>query len=317
MPLLVPSPEVTQSRLRQKPRQKKLKKKVFKSGLLLTALALLTFGCGSDTAASTSTVSSRIVSISPTATEVLFAIGAGPQVVAADEFSTYPPQAPMVPGLSGWAPNVESIANYNPDLVVMSDNSVVEELRALGLDVLVQPAVTNMEGVYAQIIEMGEHTGNEQGAEELVASMRSQITDLVSASASAASESQTFFHELDDTLYSVTSDTFIGYLYSLVGLTNIADGSDPQNPDSRPTVAYPQLSTEYVLAADPDLIFFADGQCCGQTAETISERPGWASLSAVRNGNVIEVNADIASRWGPRSLDFLRAIVDALIEAQG
>ncbi len=290
--------------------------------LLLAALALLAFGCASDPSqsdtasdatsanAEVSAAPTRIVSISPTATEVLFAIGAGSQVIAADEFSTYPPQAPSIPGLSGWAPNVESIAEYNPDLVVMSDNSVAEELRALGIEVLVQPAVANMEGVYAQIIEMGEHTGNEQDAEELVANIRTEIADLVSISASVNSEPQTFFHELDDTLYSATSDAFIGYLYSLVGLTNIADSSGDSTGDS--AVAYPQLSTEYVLAADPDFIFFADGQCCGQTIETISERPGWASLTAVRNGNVIEVNADIASRWGPRSLDFLRAIVDAL-----
>ena len=234
-----------------------------------------------------------------------------------DEFSNYPPTAPLVPGLSGWSPNVESIAEYEPDLVVMSDNSVAEELRTLGIEVLVQSATGNLQGVYDQIIEMGEATGNTENAQTLVANMSAEVAELVataaeqSASASgqsaSASGQQTYFHELDDTLYSVSSQTFIGYLYSLAGLINIADGNTAAGGN-----AYPQLSAEYVLAADPDYIFFADGPCCDQTAETIAARPGWENLTAVQNGRVIEMNADIASRWGPRSVDFLAVIVKAV-----
>lgn len=246
----------------------------------------------------------RIVSLSPTATEVLFAIGAGSQVVAADAYSNFPPEAPRLEGLSGFLPNVESIANLNPDLVVMSFNPAEGQLEALGINVLLQPAVNDLDGIYSQIIEMGEVTGNVQGAQDLVADMRAEVAEL-RAEVEPGNAELTYFHELDDTLYTVTSDTFIGYLYSLAGLTNIADGGSPDD-------AYPQFTTEFVLAADPDFIFFADGVCCSQTAQTIANRPGWGALRAVAAGRVIEVNPDVSSRWGPRAVDALRTIIEAL-----
>ncbi len=227
--------------------------------------------------------------------------------MAADEFSNYPPEAPLVPGLSAWAPNLESIAELEPDLVVLSDNSVTEELNNLGIEVLVQAAPVNLQGVYDQILDMGVITGNGSKAQEVVDQMRADVETLVATV--SGSPQRTFFHELDDTLYTATSQTLIGYLYSLVGLTNIADNGATDGSGS----AYPQLSTEFVLAADPDFIFYADGQCCGQSAESIAARPGWDALSAVRNGNVIEVDEDISSRWGPRSVQFLEAIIAAVV----
>ena len=115
-------------------------------------------------------------------------------------------------------------------------------------------------------------------------------------------------HELDDTLYTVTSSTFIGEVYTLAGLVNAADPADADGS----AWGYPQLSAEYLLDADPDLIFLADTRCCAQDAETVAARPGWESLTAVETGRIVELDDDVASRWGPRIVDFLRAIVNAV-----
>ena len=119
----------------------------------------------------------------------------------------------------------------------------------------------------------------------------------------------TYYHELDDTLFSVTSQTFIGQIYSLVGLKNIADKADKEGS------GYPQLSPEYLVKADPDLIFLADTKCCGQSVQTLAERSGFANLAAVKNGTVIPLDDDIASRWGPRVVDFLRTVAAAVAKA--
>jgi iron complex transport system substrate-binding protein len=244
----------------------------------------------------------RIVSLSPTATEMLFAIGAGDQVIAVDDQSNYPPDAPMTK-LSGYQPNAESIASYRPDLVVYSNDlgDVKSALDDLKIPSLEQPAAVGLRDVYQEIAQLGRATGHETQARQLVASMRSQIAAIVAA-VPRPPHPLTYYHELDDTYYSVTSSTFIGKLYSLLGLKNIADAAKGS------ASGYPQLSPEYIVHADPDLIFLADTKCCGQSAATVAKRPGWSQIAAVRNGDVIALDDDIASRWGPRIVDLLKAI---------
>jgi iron complex transport system substrate-binding protein len=125
----------------------------------------------------------------------------------------------------------------------------------------------------------------------------------------AQAEPLTIFHEIDDTLFSVDSTTFIGELYGLLGLRNIADAAEGDSG------GYPQLSAEFVVSADPDIIFLADTKCCGQSLETIGARPGWSGLTAVQNGNVVELDDDVASRWGPRVVDFLQSVSDGVADA--
>lgn len=252
----------------------------------------------------------RIVSISPTATEMLYAMGAGDLVVAVDVLSNHPEQAPVTE-LDGFNPNVEAIAVYEPDLVVMSydPGDVVDGLTALGVESLVQPAAFSLDDVYAQISELGAAAGRPDGAEALAAEMQAAINGLVAGAADGAG--MTYYHELDSTYYSVTASTFLGGIYSLFGLENIADAADADGA----AFGYPQLSDEYIIDSDPDLIFLADTVCCGQNASTVAARPGWDGLSAVANGNVVELNDDIASRWGPRLVDFVAAIAAALDDA--
>ena len=284
-----------------------------RSAAAAAATALLV-GCGSGAPTGTSASSSvsaapkleRIVSLSPTATEMLFEIGAGEQVVAVDDQSNYPTDAPKTK-LSGYEPNVEAIAGYQPDLVVVADDTknISAQLEQLGIDVVVAPPAKNLDEAYAQIAELGDATGHREQADELVDEMRSRIEELTS-SVPQPKAPLTYYHELDNTLYSVTSKTFIGQLYSLVGLRNVADPADKSGG------GYPQLSAEYLVKADPDLVFLADTKCCAQTAETFAKRPGFARLKAVRNGNVVLLDDDIASRWGPRVVDFLAVIVKAV-----
>lgn len=248
----------------------------------------------------------RIVSLSPTATEMLFAIGAGDQVIAAEENSNYPSEAPET-DLSGFEPNVEAVAGYEPDLVIASNEpgDLERSIEKLGIPFLLQPAAETLDDTYAEIQELGELTGHASEAAAVVEEMRAEIAEL-QESLPELDEAPTYFHELDDNYFTATSETFIGRVYSELGLENIADPADKDG------TGYPQLSGEYIIDADPDLIFLADTKCCGQSAQTVASRPGWDQISAVQSGGVVELDDDIASRWGPRVVDFLRAVADAV-----
>ena len=244
----------------------------------------------------------RIVSLSPTATEMLFAIGAGKQVVAVDDQSNYPSSAPTTK-LSGSQPNVEAIAGYSPDLVIISDDAggLVKGLAALSVPTLPEPAAKDLNDTYSQIGQLGRATGHTGEAGRLVSTMRSDIASIV-ASAGKPARRVTVYHELDDTFFSATSRTFIGQMYVLLGLRNIADGASGAAAD------YPQLSSEFIVSSSPDLIVLADTKCCHQDLQTVSTRPGWGAISAVKRGDVLGVDDDIASRWGPRVVQLLRLI---------
>jgi len=253
-------------------------------------------------------VPQRIVSLSPSATEMLFAIGAGDQVVAVDAYSYYPAEAPVT-DLSGWEPNIEAIAGFEPDLVVTS--APLDGLSAIGVENMVLPAAVDLDNIYAQIEQLGALTGHVGESAELVLQMQTDI-DAVLASLPQRDIPLTYYHEVDNTLYSVTSGTFVGYVYDLLGLENVADPADADGS----SFGYPQLSEEFLLTADPDIIFLADTLCCEQTATTVASRPGWDQISAVQQGNIVELNDDIVSRWGPRIVDFIQTAGQAVAELE-
>jgi iron complex transport system substrate-binding protein len=264
--------------------------------VVLAALAALLVAPAGAPAA----VPHRIVSLSPTATESLFAIGAGKQVVAVDNQSDYPKRAPHT-SLSGYTPNVEAIANYRPDLVVLEfdPGDTASGLRALGIRVLIQSTAKDLAGAYAQIRRLGVVTGHRKTANALVKRMKKQIARAV---ASAPKRRLTIYHELTPDFYSATSSTFIGRIYKLFGLRNIADAAGGAGSE------FPKLSAEYILSANPQMIVLADTRCCGQSAATVRARPGWGTISAVRTGAIASVDDSIASRWGPRIVQFVRAV---------
>jgi len=247
----------------------------------------------------------RIVSLSATATEILFAIGAGDQVVAVDETSDYPEGAPTT-DLSGYEPNIEAIAGYEPDLVVVSDDlgGVIAGLVAIDVTVIHQPVAQTLDDTYAQIEQLGAATGHIADAAAVLGDMQTGIDEILASI--EAPPGATFYHELDNSLFSVTSGTFIGLIYSMAGLVNIADEAEGAG------TGYPQLSAEYIIDTDPDLIFLADTKCCGESPATVAARPGWDQITAVSNDSVIALDDDIASRWGPRVVDFLAVIADSV-----
>ena len=249
----------------------------------------------------------RIVSLSPTATETLFAIGAGRQVVAVDNQSDYPKNAPKTT-LSGFTPNVEAIAAYRPDLVVIAFDTkgLARSLRRLKIKVVHHDGAKTLKGAYTQIRQLGLVTGNAVKATQLVKEMRAKIDRIVEVAKDRA-RGLSVYHELDPLLFSASSSTFIGKAYALLGLENIADEAD-----SAATGGYPQLSAEYVVASDPDVIVLADTVCCGQSPATVAARPGWDRISAVRTGSIVRMDDSIASRWGPRLVNFFRAMSSAL-----
>jgi iron complex transport system substrate-binding protein len=269
------------------------------TGLCALVLALLFVPAA---APSRSALPQRIVSLSPTATEDLFAIGAGKQVVAVDNQSNYPASAPKTK-LSGYTPNAEAIAAYNPDLVVLSYNAshIEEALGKLHIAVLEQGAASNLAQAYSQLNQLGRVTGHLAGAASVVARMKAQIGAIVKG-VPRPKPALTVYHEIDDNFYSATSKTFIGRVYTLLGLKNIADAADKTGS------GYPKLSGEYIVGANPSLIVLADGQ----TTAKLKGRAGWSTIGAVQSGGVVNVNADISSRWGPRIVDFLRVVSAAV-----
>jgi len=249
----------------------------------------------------------RIVSLSPTATEMIFAIGADDRLVAVDDQSNFPAGALELPNeLSGFEPNVEAIASFEPDLVLIGGDftGLGEQLDELDIAWWDGPAAMTLDDSYRQIEELGAATGRAEEADALVDEMQAAIDEIVEASPEL-DEALTFYHELDPTLFSADSTTFIGEVYSLLGLENIADGESG---------AFPQLNAEFIVSADPDLIFLADTKCCGESAETVANRPGWDAIAAVRNENVVEMDDDVASRWGPRIVEYLQDVSDAVAQ---
>ena len=297
----------------------------------LAGLALVAAACGDDddssqataapatvavaatTATTEAAVPSRIISLSPTATEMLYAIGAGDQVLAVDDFSNYPPEtADKMTGLNGFEPNVEAIAGLEPDLIATDGTNadLLAQFDTLGIAHWEGRAAVTFADIYTQIEQLGAITGHVAEAAEVVTQMQIHIAAVIDDLPDLP-EPLTYYHELDPNgFWSVTSDTFIGLVYAEAGLVNIADEAGEGNP-------YPQLNAEFIVTADPDLIFLACTKYCGETPETVAARPGWDAMSAVQNGNVIPMDDDVASRWGPRIADYIEQVGSAVTHAAG
>jgi len=248
----------------------------------------------------------RIVSLSPSATETLFAMGAGDQVVGVDDRSNYPSDALAKPhDLSALSPDLDRLGALNPDLVVIADDTsgLTSQLAERGIAVLIEPPPTSLDLVFDQIDNLGAVSGHATEASQLAHDMQSAI-DAAVAGSTPPSRPLTYYHELDNTYTSITENTLTGQIYALFGLQSIADFQEVSSDT-------PQLSADVIISSDPDLIFLADAE----TPATVSARPGWAKLRAVTNGNVVALDGDVSSRWGPRLVDFVQAIADATNKA--
>ena len=289
----------------------------FVLALMLGALALPLF---SDSFAGASSAPSPqcVVSLSPTATETLFAIGAGSQVQAVDTDSDYPTTGLPTKRINALNPSVEAILSIckstsshpstKPDLVVISydANSIQQKLTGLGVKVVFQDAATSVGNALGQIRQLGRLTGHVAKANALASSLRATITaDMKSIPPHPTKKITVYYEVATHPYYSLTSQTFVGSLMKSLGLVNIAD-ADSTTADA----GYPQLSAEYIISANPKLIFLDDSQA----PANVAKRPGFSKMSAVENNNVIALNEDIASRWGPR-LGLLMNQLTAVVES--
>jgi iron complex transport system substrate-binding protein len=276
--------------------------------ILVFCVSVLALPLLSTSWASATTKSPQcVVSLSPTATETLFAIGAGHQVQAVDNDADFPTKGlpakrinalnPSVEAVLGICKKTSSYPSTKPDLVIISydANNIAAKLTNLGVKVVEQDAPTTVNGALDQITQLGKLTGHVKKAKALAASCKKTINADIASVPKHPNKKLTVYYELDPTYYSITSDTFVGTLLKDLGAVNIAD-ADATSADA----GYPQLSAEYIASANPKLIFLADTICCKITPAKVKARPGFLNVSAVVHGHVVNLNDDLASRWGPR-----------------
>ena len=285
----------------------KISKVSFQKYLSWSAFILLLSIFPSQSSLATENSFQRIISLSPSATETLFAIGAGQQVIAVDDNSNFPANVPRTK-LSSFNPSAEAIAKFKPDLVIIQKTAtksalVSKQLRLLKIRTYIEKTPVGISDVYSEIQDLGKLTGKVAAANKVIADIKLARS---AALKKVNSSKLTFYHELDNSLYSATSSTFIGKVYADFGLRNIADAAAKADDGG-----YPQLQGEYVIAANPDIIFLADSQY-GENVAKVGARTGWSTIKAIKTGKVIELPADIPSRWGPRIADFYRLIADAI-----
>lgn len=241
-----------------------------------------------------------IVSLSPTATETLFAIGAGPQVAAVDQYSDYPADAPIT-DLSGFTPNIEAIASFEPDLIIVSfdpDSIITDSFAEFGVPVVKQFPASGRDDVLAQIEQLGALTGHLAESVALTADMAERWDTANQADAGGTR----VYIEVDSTFYAASSFSFMGSVLVPLGYENIADEADVDG------YGFPQLNAEFIVTSNPDLITLTSDS--GITADDIGARPGWDAVSAVAAGNVVIIDSDLSSRWGPRFIEYVELMAE-------
>jgi iron complex transport system substrate-binding protein len=245
-----------------------------------------------------------IVALAPSFVEVLFAVGAGESIVAADQNTDYPPEADDIPRISGFDPSVEAIAGYEPDLVLMccfDAGGLQQSLMDIDIPTMYFDSPATIEGVYEQIVTIGQAVGAGDQAEAIVADMEAEIDAIVS-SVPQQDEAPAYYFELDVALFTVGPGSFPHEVFSLLGAENVAEATGQ---------AYPQLSAEAIIAGAPDVIFLADADF-GESPESVAARPGWDTIPAVINDRVYPVPAPTLSQPTPRLVDDIQLVADLL-----
>jgi iron complex transport system substrate-binding protein len=251
------------------------------------------------------TAPKRIVSLSPGVTEMLYAIGAGPQVVATDRFSDFPDEAARTTKLDYSQPSAEAAVALAPDLLIMTtrQEGQVEQFRALRLPVLFMEEPKSLAAVVESARLYGRLTGHAAEGERLAASLQGRIDRVVAQL--PPGEGPRVFYELTADLYTVGPESFVGSMLTTLRARNVAQGA---------RTGFPQISTETVITANPEVILLADAgaRSGNQSAATVSARPGWSGLDAVRNRRIVGLDADTVNRPGPRIVDGFEAIARAI-----
>jgi len=247
-----------------------------------------------------------IVSLSPAATEIIFALGAESSLIAVDNQADFPDAAKDVAKkVDAYEPNIEAIAGLDPDLVIVANNSsgIVEKLDQLDIPVFYQDIdqdIQSVTDVFGQITLLGKVTGRGAQAETLLNGLGDRLKVIEDGVQDAdASTGPRIYHELDSTFFTVSDDTFIGDLYRILRVRNIAGSGGGS--------AYPQMTQEAIIAANPSIIILADEEF-GVTVDSVKARPGWSVIEAVQTDQIFGIDPDVISRPGPRIIDALEQL---------
>jgi iron complex transport system substrate-binding protein len=248
----------------------------------------------------------RVVSLAPSNTEILFAIGAGEQVLARDEFSDFPTQASDLPSVGGGFGdyNLEAIVALQPDLVLAAEINTPEQVKALedlGLTVFFLPNPTSLEEMYQNLVTVAMLTGHSDDADELVEDLRDRVTK-VEEEIHTSVDRPAVFYELDATdpsaPWTAGAGTFINTLIVMAGGENIATDLEGD---------YLQISVEELLVRDPQVILLGDA-AYGVSPESVKERIGWSNINALSNDRIYSFDDNLVSRPGPRLVDGLEQL---------
>ncbi len=241
----------------------------------------------------------RIVTLAPSNTEILFAIGAGDRLIGRDDYSDYPAEALSVPSIGSLYPsvNAEAVVALKPDLVLaagITSDADVKTLNDLGLTVYKGHNATNLDDIYADLLALGKLTGRATEAEQLVADSRSRA-DAVTSKTSGAGNKPVVLYEIDATEpskpWTAGPGSFIDLLITMAGGENVGQVGSGD---------YFQLSLEQLVAQDPDVIVLGSATYGGQTPAMVAQRAGWENIKAVKNGAVYTFDDNLVSRPGPR-----------------
>lgn len=253
----------------------------------------------------------KIVSLAPSNTEILFAIGAGSQVVARDTFSDYPEAAKQLKDIGGgWGEvDTESIVALAPDLVLAAEINATEQVKSLedlGLNVYYLSNPRTLDGMYDNLRTVARLTGHEAEAETLIESLKSRVS-AVDAKIAGMTDKPLVFYELDGTdpnaPWTSGPGTFVDLLLTQAGGANLGNLLDSP---------WAQISLEKLVTENPDLILLGDAVWGGVTPEAVAARAGWDSLDAVKNGKVFPFDDNLISRPGPRMVDGLEQLAKLL-----
>ncbi len=253
----------------------------------------------------------RIISLAPSNTEILYAVGAGAQVVARDDFSNYPAEAAALPTVGGSMIqyNLEEITKLQPDLLLVSPLTSPEQIKALqeitpNVYVLENPKT--LDELYANLVMVGALTGHAPEAEVLATNLEARARAVLDKVA-GVSEKPKVFYELDATdpakPWTAGPGTFIDLLIGLAGGENVGSALGSE---------WAQISQEELIVQDPAIILLGDALYGGITPESVASRPGWDAIQAVKNQKVFTFNDDLVSRPGPRMIDGLEELAKAI-----
>jgi len=293
-----------------------------KSWLILLVIAILLTACTPKAPTGTTYIdgegrsivlagpAQRIVSLAPSNTEILYAIGAGDQVVGRDEFSDYPAEAKDLPSVGGSMGeyDFEAIAALEPDLVLATAINTPKQVKALeelGITVYMLPNPDDLDGLYANLTTVGQLTGHETETQVLVDSLKARV-QVVLEKVAISSYLPAVFYELDGTdpakPWTAGPDTFMSKWISLAGGRNVGDEMDS---------SWAQISQEALIVANPEIILLGDA-AYGMTPEQVAARPGWDAIAAVESGKILVFDDNLISRPGPRLVDALETLARLL-----